>query len=98
MSRSWPGRLGPGSVRRSPGGGERGPRARQGEAQLVTIPADLGEQQAPLHLGITSVEVIPAGNSYAVRTGQVTFEDHVGKFLPAVTAAATADTPARQTA
>ena len=49
-------------------------------------------------MGITSVGVIPAGNSYAVRTGQVTFEDHVGKLLPAVTAAAAADTLARQTA
>lgn len=42
-------------------------------------------------MGITSVEVIPAGNSFAVRTGQITFEDHVAKFLPAVTAAASAD-------
>jgi FMN-dependent NADH-azoreductase len=39
-------------------------------------------------MGITSVEVIHAGNSFAVRTGQITFDDHVAKFLPAVTAAA----------
>ena len=46
-------------------------------------------------MGITSVEVIPAGDSYSVRTGEITFEDHVAKFLPAVTAAASADTTAR---
>jgi FMN-dependent NADH-azoreductase len=46
-------------------------------------------------MGITSVRVIPAGNSYAVRAGQVTFDDHVAKFLPAVTAAASPDSPPR---
>lgn len=46
-------------------------------------------------MGITSVEVIPAGNSYAVRTGQSTFEDHIAKFLPAVTGAANAGASVR---
>jgi FMN-dependent NADH-azoreductase len=45
-------------------------------------------------MGITSVEVIPAGDSFAVRTGQITFDDHIAKFLPAVTAAASADATA----
>jgi FMN-dependent NADH-azoreductase len=41
-------------------------------------------------MGITSVEIIHAGNSYAVRTGEITLDDHIAGFLPAVTRAASA--------